>query len=133
MKRKKTLTREEIIDQWIHLYPIRKLEYETDEKGLAVIIVPHPENWLTRKLLPKPKSPAGRIHLDEIGTFVWEKCDGSHTVQEICEAMVAEFGDKVEPVKERAVLFLQQLYKQEFIQMYGKKEGENEPPDYTRK
>jgi len=36
-----------------------------------------------------------RIELDEMGSFVWERIDGNHTVRQIAEAFVDEY--KVQP------------------------------------
>ena len=124
MKRKNNPDREQIISDWLSLYPIRQVEYELDEKSHAVLIIPHPENWFTRKFLPKPKSPAQRIHLDEIGTFIWQLFDGKSNISAICNRLREEYGENIQQAEERTVLFTQQMYKQEFIKVYSKK-GEN--------
>lgn len=115
--KKSELSREEIITQWLVLFPLRELDFE-EENGKVTVLVPHPESWLTRTLLPKPKHPAQRIHLDEIGSFAWRHFDGKHTLQSVCELMEAEFGEKVKPARERIVVFAQQMYRQSFIKLY---------------
>jgi len=120
--KKTKLSRNEIVSQWLELYPLRKLEYEKDDNGLVVLIVPHSENWFTRKFLPKPKSPAGKVKLDDIGTFVWEHCDGTRTIKAICEAMLEIFGEKINSVEDRTVTFLQTMYGEKFISLFKKED-----------
>jgi hypothetical protein len=129
LKNKNNTNREQIISEWLELFPIREYDYEMDENDLAIVEVPHPENWFTRKFLPKPKAPAQRIHLDKVGTFVWKRCDGNYTVQDICAELSNEFGDEMDPVDERTVMFLQQMYKQEFIKVYAKRSEEENSPE----
>ncbi len=114
--------RGEIIHEWLDLFPIREHELKRGDTELAVIEVPHPENWFTRIFLPKPKHPAQIIRLDEFGSFVWELCDGNHTIRDIADRLVQKFGDSVKPVEERTVIFVQMMYKQEFVKMFGKNE-----------
>ena len=118
MKRRKKSKREDIIAEWLQLYPIREFDSETDENGRMVVIVPRQENWLFRKILPKPNLPAGRVKLDEVGSFVWQCCDGEHTVANISKLLDEKFAERVKPADERTVVFLQQMYKEQFIKVY---------------
>jgi hypothetical protein len=121
-KKKEKPDRGQIIAEWLNYYPIREMEYEKDDKEQVVILVPPVENWLVSKILPKPKKPAQRIHLDEIGTFVWEHCDGKLSIREIGEHLAGEFSQLTGQVDERIVQFLQQMYQQNFINVYTKNE-----------
>jgi hypothetical protein len=123
--KKPTFSREEIIKQWLNLYPLRQYDFETEEDGKVVILVPHPENWFTKKILPKPKNPAQRIHLDELGSMVWSLFDGKHSIRGICEKLTSIPDIPEDSVEERTVLFAQQMYKQNFIKVYTKKDQEN--------
>jgi hypothetical protein len=123
--KKKKLNREEIINQWLDLYPIRQYQYETSQLGEITVLVPHSENWLTKRILPKPKNPAQRIRLDEIGSFVWNSCDGKKSVGEICQNLEESFKGRVDSVQERTVLFVQQMYQQNFIKVYSRSAPEN--------
>ena len=114
--------RQKIINEWLSLYPIRQIEYELDNNSNAALIIPHPENWFTRRFLPKPKSPAQRIHLDEIGTFIWQLFDGKSDISTICARLKEKYGENLKQAEERTVLFTQQMYKQEFIKVYSKKD-----------
>lgn len=61
------------------------------------------------------KQPYYRLKLDEIGSFVWEHCNGMDEVQEIGEKLRKKFGDRVEPVQERLALFFKQLERSKSI------------------
>jgi hypothetical protein len=119
---KNKYNRQEIIEEWLSLYVIRQFDFEMDGNNQAVVLVPHSDSWLTRKLLPKPRNPNQKVHLDEIGTFIWLKMDGTRTLKEICVAVQEKFGIKVESCQERTVLFAQQMFKQNFIKVYSKRE-----------
>jgi hypothetical protein len=123
--KKQQLSREEIIEQWLDLYPIRQHEYESDDEGTITILVPHSENWITRKLLPRPKNPAQRIHLDDTGSLVWNLFDGQHSIRNICEELSRRSQNPEQSIEERTVLFAQQMYKQQFIKVFTKK-GESD-------
>ena len=42
-----------------------------------------------------------RIRLNETGTAVWERCDGTTTGREIADELRVQFGDRVEPAEDR--------------------------------
>ncbi len=121
--KKKKLDRQEIINQWLDLYPIRQMNHEVSDKNTAIIVVPHPENWFSRLFLPKPVRPAQRIQLDDVGTYIWDHFDGTCTLREICSGLKEKFGEKVSPAEERTVLFSQQMYQQKFIKVFAKKDS----------
>ncbi|MCP2620391.1 PqqD family protein [Candidatus Aminicenantes bacterium AC-334-E05] len=55
------------------------------------------------------KKPFFRIRLDEIGSYVWELCNEENTVSEIGIKLKERFGEKIEPVYDRLIIFLKQL------------------------
>jgi hypothetical protein len=61
--------------------------------------------WLERRIGRKPL----RLRLDEVGSFVWTRCDGERRVSAISEELRASFGERIEPAEERLVLFLSAL------------------------
>ncbi|MEJ2048668.1 MAG: PqqD family protein [Calditrichota bacterium] len=122
MNHKNKPDRQKIIAEWLSLYPVRQIDFEIDDNSNAVLIIPHPENWFTRRFLPKPKTPAQRIHLDEIGTFIWQLFDGKSDISTICTQLKEKYGENLKQAEERTVLFTQQMYKQEFIKVYSRKD-----------
>ncbi len=82
----------------------------------VVLLYPKFRNKLCVKLLlPRMKRPCWKISLDEIGSWVWQHCDGRATVKEIAEGLREHFGEKVEPVIDRLGLFLRKLESDKFI------------------
>lgn len=73
-----------------------------------------PLAWWLQPILPHPYL---KVHLDEVGSFVWQRCDGRTTVAEIAEAMEAEFGARVSPAIDRLAVFLRQLERGKLIRM----------------
>lgn len=102
--------------------PERLIDWEKDGDGrLAVLLIPRFRKGLLAKWLqPRLKRPFVRITLDELGTFVWERCDGRKTVGEIVREMNAHFGEKARPAEERIKLFLSNLYRGRLIRYWQK-------------
>jgi hypothetical protein len=68
---------------------------------------------LTQILLRKPKQ--SHIHLDELGSFIWERCDGQSSLLQIGESLDEHFGDKAKPTYERLSRFMAMLEQYKFI------------------
>jgi hypothetical protein len=73
-----------------------------------------PLAWWLQPILPHPHL---KVHLDEVGSFVWNRCDGRTTVAEIAAAMETELGERVSPALDRLALFLRQLEGGRLIRM----------------
>ncbi len=67
--------------------------------------------WLARSL----RKPDIEIKLDELGSAVWEACDGRATVGDIARHVRDRFGDRIEPAHERLGRFLHQLERTRLI------------------
>lgn len=106
--------------------PERLIKWEKASGGdLAVLLVPRFRKGLLAKWLqPRLKRPYMRVKLDEIGSFVWENCDGKKTVRQIGEALEGKFGDRVKPVEQRLKLFFNTLYKSRFVRYWQAKVAE---------
>jgi len=50
--------------------------------------------------------------LDSVGTFIWERCDGQHSVAQIAEALVQEYDVGLEEAVRDCEQFLQELVKE---------------------
>jgi len=77
-------------DQVLNGRPLRNpsLEWEKDDKGSVVIMVRRGNDWKTRLLSAAFVVPKQRqVALDEVGTLVWEMCDGGTTVAAIVERL----------------------------------------------
>jgi hypothetical protein len=73
-----------------------------------------PLAWWLQPILPHPYL---KVHLDDVGSFIWQRCDGRTTVAEIAEAMEAAFGERVSPAIDRLALFLRQLERGRLIRI----------------
>ncbi len=100
----------------LELIPVRNIEWEKSEEDLIILLKPkftHP--FFKKHILPRLKHPFYKVKLDDVGSFVWEWCDGKKTVKEIAQGLKGKFGEKVEPLHNRLALFLQNLEKNRFI------------------
>ena len=106
--------------------PERIVEWEEGGKeGNTVLLVPRfRKGFLSRWMQPRLKKPFTRITLDDIGTFVWERCNGKIKAMDICAEMEEKFGERVHPVKERATMFLTTMYNHEFIRCWQRVDSE---------
>jgi hypothetical protein len=102
----------------LELRPRRNVEWEIDNGGRAVLLVPKfRSRWLRDWLLPLLAKPSFRVKLDELGTAFWQRCDGSTPVLEIAQQMSAQSGSDVDDVIERLGRFLARLEREDFIDM----------------
>ena len=58
-------------------------------------------NKIEQVVFKKPR--ISKIHLDEMGNFIWPYIDGARTIYDISELVHEHFGDKAEP-------FIKDLY-----------------------
>ena len=101
---------------WDQLRPTRASEWlEADDGKIDILVPPYGTGRIAKKLQSWFKASCHKVHLDELGTFVWRRCDGATQVSDIASAMHEHFGDSAEPVEDRLVLFLQQLVRSRFL------------------
>ena len=87
------------------------LNYKIDDNGIVTVLEKqdHKIQKFFRKL--KFKIPLYKeITLDEISSEVFTQIDGIKTVKEIGEYLEVKFGDKVNPLYERLLVFLNHIY-----------------------
>ncbi|MGN0526167.1 MAG: PqqD family protein [Acutalibacteraceae bacterium] len=68
---------------------------------------------ITQILIKKPK--ISYIHLDEIGSTVWQLIDGKKSITQIGEIAKELLGDKLEPLYERLSQYMKILENNGFI------------------
>lgn len=92
------------------LCPLWNRKWEQLESGRAVILVPKFESHkLGRWLMQRMARPNYRVKLDEVGSFVWLRCDGATDLAQIARSLHERFGAQVEPVSERLSTFFKTL------------------------
>lgn len=97
--------------------PEQAVQAEQDGE-LVVLLRPRFQHGpLARWLQPLLRRPFLRVHLDEVGSFVWARCDGQSTVAEIAQALAERFGERVSPARDRLSLFLSQMLRGGLIRL----------------
>jgi hypothetical protein len=104
------------------------LRWEQNDEGEVQVVVERQETWKVRLLskvfyIPKER----KITLDEVGTEVWQMCNGRNSVGQMIELL----SDKYQLNRKEAEVSLLQ-----YLKMLGQKrfvgfvlEGEEGPPD----
>ncbi len=80
--------------QALQIYPIRNpgLEWEEDEEGNVRATLVRKNDLKMRVVAGLMNVPESReLRLDEVGSFVWNLCDGEHALNDIVEAMMAKY------------------------------------------
>ena len=112
IERKKILKNANYLD----LRPIRNYSEEISDDNLVTILIPRFKSQFAAKyILPKMKGKYFKLKLDEIGSAAWLMINGKSNVAEIMKDLDAKFGEKIQPVDERLIKFLTQLYQQRLI------------------
>ena len=99
-------------------YPVRNqlITWEIDDKGEASLVVPQKDKlWirLASKLFMLPNKRV--IVLDSIGTYVWQMCDGKHTISQIVKGVQNQYQLTRKEAETSLFTFMQQLGKRNFI------------------
>lgn len=113
--RKPKLTRQ----QSLSAIPVRneKIQVEMDDDiGEASLIIPRRDDWWVRLMSKVFFVPEFRkITLDELGTFVWNQCDGSTTVGEIIQRFAKRYKLERKEAELSMIAFLRQMVKKRLI------------------
>ncbi|NLY43508.1 MAG: PqqD family protein [Clostridiaceae bacterium] len=90
-------------------------QWRTKEDGLVEIIIRREKllDRIVRVFIPTPR--VMRIHLDPMGSCVWEAIDGIKNVKEIGEVLKERFGENAEPLYERLITYISILRNNKFI------------------
>ncbi|MGG6311224.1 PqqD family protein [Paenibacillus macerans] len=77
------------------------------DDGKAELLLPR-RSWLERQSVRFLKQPAViHVHLDALGSEVVTRCDGTHSVGDIAEAIRTKFGEEAEPLMPRLSKFIE--------------------------
>lgn len=91
------------------------MNWTADENGIVTIDVENKGamNHIMQKLIKKPK--VSHIHLDEIGSFLWQLIDGEKKLSDMGVPLEEKFGEKAEPTYERLAQFFRLLEQYGFV------------------
>jgi len=100
---------------WGELLPLRHCQWEESE-GRVTLIVPRLGRGSVARKLGRWFNPRPfKVHLDDVGSFVWRRCDGVTPVSEISSGLREEFSERAEPAEERLVEFLTSLLRARYL------------------
>ncbi len=105
-------------EQSMAAMPIRNpaLTVEREEDGTVQLLIPRSDAWWVRllaRLLYIPKRR--RVALDELGSFVWELCDGETTVRMLIDKFAQKYKLNRKEAEVSMVTYLKQLAKKGLI------------------
>ena len=105
-------------EQSMAAMPIRNpmLEVEMDDEGQVHLSIPRKDKWWVKLLarvvyVPKRR----RIALDELGSYVWELCDGKTTVRTVIDKFAKKYKLNRKEAEISMVTYLKQLAKKGII------------------
>lgn len=115
MSKKKNKNESQI--NYLDLIPKKSdaLRWHDDLKGRTILEVENTGffNRIAQKCFHKPQF--SKVHLDEMGTFVWPLIDGEKTVTDIAALVKEHFGEKAEPLYPRIVKYFQIMESYHFV------------------
>jgi hypothetical protein len=104
---------------YLDLVPVRVMQHQINEAGKVDVLLPRFKKGFWREVYSRtPKGEFILIHLDEIGSAIWEMIDGQKKVCEISEELQSTIPDKLDPPEEtdkRVTDFLSLLYRERYI------------------
>jgi hypothetical protein len=104
---------------YLDLTTVRLMEDRLTDKGKIEILLPRFKSRFWNQVYKNSKKGEYIfIHLDEIGSTIWNSIDGNLSVQTICNEMKEKHPDKLQPTEEtekRITEFLSLLYRERYI------------------
>ncbi len=91
------------------------IEWDHEDKIILKIKRSNKIDKLMNKLFKTPNVLT--VELDEIGSFVWSKCDGERNIGDIAEELDFKFGEKINPAIERLIKYISILMNNKFISL----------------
>ncbi len=102
---------------WPRRRPERVVEAEAQGELFVLLRPRFQRGLLGRWLQPLLRRPYLRVHLDEVGSFIWDCCNGTATVAEIGAALAEKFGERVAPAAQRLSIFIGQMQRNGLIRL----------------
>lgn len=91
------------------------ISWENDENGIVTISIYNKGifNKIFQLLLKKPK--ISYIHLDKMGSFIWNIIDGKKSIYDIGVDFEEQFKEEAQPIYERLLTYMNTLSNCKFI------------------
>ena len=131
-KPKPALSQQEALE----VRPLRNpsLQWEHNEEGNVVIALPRRRDWKGRLLASFFAVPESRpVVLDEVGSFVWQRCDGNHSVNELVGSLCQEYKLNAKEVRVSLIEYMRMLAKRGMIAVAVPEELIDKLDEATRK
>lgn len=103
------------------LRPIRNclVEWQISDQGEGVLQAPRRKDRVGRLVGAWFRLPDTRtVILDEVGAFVWQLCDGEHTVESIVQKLLAHYKLGRRETEVSVAAYLQSLTERRLIGLY---------------
>jgi hypothetical protein len=115
-------------ENFLDYIPIHTIQWDINPKTQKVFII---KERSKNKILKKIIQWLGRdqnfhIHLDQLGSEVWQAVDGKRNVKAIADYLQENSETELTQVNERVSYFLGMMKKNGFVQLYEKKTTEPE-------
>lgn len=90
--------------------------WSEDSKGNVTLLIDNKGffNRIAQVLFKKPA--ISQVHLDPMGSFIWNELDGEKTITELGKAVEEKFGDEANPLYERLAKYIQILESYGFVE-----------------
>lgn len=100
------------------LRPVRTVPWEPVGNGRVVLKAPKfRAKLLARFLMPRLKRPDFAVRLDEMGSCVWQACNGTATVLEIAGTVHAQRGGERDDIDARVAEFVRRMEREGFVRL----------------
>lgn len=103
------------------LYPFQSCESETNNELITLLYRKKKPTFIEKIFFKKYINKIYKVDLDEIGSYVWQQIDGKNSVGDIINKLENKFGKELVQAEQRVILFIQQLYKNKFIQLFQRR------------
>jgi len=105
-------------DMLLKSKPVRnpELEWQRYPSGEVAVVIKGEAKGFTKIAAKMAKvEPKKKILLDKVGSFVWDLCDGEHTVEDIIKELMRKYKLHRREAEASLLLYLQMLSKRALI------------------
>lgn len=111
------MKKQTINENYLDKIPVisEKLSCKVNDDGIVTLAQENTGimNKIAQKLFKKPK--ISYIHLDELGSFIWQLIDGETSIFKMGEPVKERFGEKAEPLYPRLAKYISILESYGFV------------------
>ncbi len=113
------MKKQTINENYLDKIPVvsEKLSYKVNDDGFVILEQENTGlmNKIAQKLFKRPK--ISYIHLDELGSFIWQLIDGETSIYAMGDPVKEQFGEKAEPLYPRLAKYFSILESYGFVIM----------------